>query len=120
MPGPDRVAVALTVNLPRTVYRLALTTSGARFEIPAALAGRECLCTMIGGYGQILAGNSSVSVTLDATNTVTSEAIAANTAVGAHLADGVPQQYRFPRADRATHFYVDASASCVINIVLCG
>lgn len=97
-----------------SVLALPLTTSPARFQIPASFVGHLCRVSAAGGNAQFLMGTSAVAITKDTTNTVTSEAVALNNAIGDYLADG--QSDKFELDPAATHISAVGSATCRLYI----
>lgn len=100
-------AAYVTAPISGEVITLTITTTSARFAIPAAFAGAPTSWIMEGEDADVLWGNSSVSVTYGAAATVTTEAITVNTVSGVRLQNGIVSYYVMPSARRATHFSVD-------------
>lgn len=98
------------------VIVLAITTTAARFQIPADFRGVQCRWTMVGAAADIAFGDSAVAVTYAQASGVSSEVITVNAASGGHLFDGIERHFFMPASDQATHFSVDGSASGTLYI----
>lgn len=104
-----------------SILRLAITTTVARFAIPAAFAGRRCKWKAIGADGDIAFGDVTVTVTLDTASTVDGSGnITASAATGKKLKDGIEDHWVMPTADVAGYFSIDGSASGVVEVTIEG
>lgn len=104
------------------VIRVSVTSSGARFAIPALFAGQQCTFRFdVAGTAEpptaapaecdILFGSSTVSVTHSTESSVGSEIITVNTATGWSLRAGEATHWVMPSTGEATHFYVDTDGT---------
>ena len=97
---------------------LSITTTPARFVIPAAWAGRFVRITPVGGSVDILCGGAAVAVVDGQTSTVTAEAIATHASTGDHIPAATSDLFLMPADRIATHFAVVGSASLKLYIRL--
>lgn len=111
-------AVGPTGTAGNGVIRVAVTTAGARFNIPSWLAGKYAWFTAEGANIQLLCGAGSVVVVMDQAGSVAGEDITVHASSGATLRSYVPRKWLVPKADRATDIAVDADGSCNLAIEL--
>lgn len=104
------------------VIRVSVTSSGARFAIPALFAGMQCTFrfdvaataeppTTAPAECQILFGASTVSVTYSTESSVGSEIITIDPVTGWTLRAGEKENWVMPSTGEATHFYVDTDGT---------
>lgn len=97
---------------------MSVTDTAARFQIPAAFAGQLVIMTSNGADCDVLFGGSTVACAYGQASTVNSEAITVHAQTGAHLENGIPRAFRFPRLEVATHFSVDCVGSGTSTLYL--
>ena len=98
------------------VIILPVTTTAARYAIPADFRGVQCRWAMASADADIAFGDSSVVCTYAQASTVNSEAITPHVQSGGHLFSGVERHWVMPASDQATHFSVDGGGSGTLYI----
>ncbi len=106
-----RTAQAADVRAPKAseVYADATAASSQRFEVPSAWNGNYVSFQAHGEAIQVLFGDSTVSVTLDADSTVSSEELTVNAATGWEIPADTSVDFRVLDGD--THFAVVAAGT---------
>ena len=125
--GPDTLHRAAYVPAPvaGSVIQLDISTTAARFIIPASWAGQWVTATLFADTptdatvaADIVFGGSTVSCTYNQDSTVASEAITVSNASGLRLlSGGQSASFVMPKADVAGYFSVDGSGNARLQLV---